>query len=186
VVLRGKWVLETLLGSPPPAPPANVPPLEENDGQGTPTSLRARMEQHRSNPVCASCHAQMDPLGFVLENFNAIGAWRETDDGAPIDPTMTLDDVPVDGLPAFRAVLLSEKGDEYLRTIAEKVLTYALGRGLTYTDAPTVRAIVRQAATEDYRWSSLISAIVGTDVFQMRTVKDLDEAESGSGVVAAR
>ena len=186
VVLRGKWVLETLLGSPPPAPPPNVPPLEENDGQGTPTSLRARMEQHRSNPVCASCHAQMDPLGFVLENFNAIGAWRETDDGAPIDPTMTLDDVPVDGLPAFRAVLLSVKGDEFLRTIAEKVLTYALGRGLTYADAPTVRAIVRQAATEEYRWSSLISTIVGTDVFQMRTVKDSDDAESGSSVVAAR
>ncbi len=186
VVLRGKWVLETLLGAPPPPPPPNVPPLEENDGRGTPTSLRERMEQHRGNPVCASCHAQMDPLGFALENFNAIGAWRETDAGAPIDPAITLSDVQVDGPPAFRAALLSEKGDEFLRTIVEKVLTYALGRGLTYADAPTVRAIVRQAATDEVRWSSLISAIVGTDVFQMRTVRDPDEAESDSSVVAAR
>ena len=186
VVLRGKWVLETLLGSPPPAPPPNVPPLEENDGQGAPTSLRERMEQHRSNPVCASCHAQMDPFGFVLENFDAIGAWRETDAGAPINATMELSGVPVDGPQAFRAALLSEKGDEFVRTITEKLLTYALGRGLTYTDAPTVRAIIRDTATEEFRWSSLIASIVGSDVFQMRTVTDPDQAESGSDVVAAR
>ena len=186
VVLRGKWVLETLLGSPPPAPPPNVPPLEENDGQSAPTSLRERMEQHRSNPVCASCHAQMDPLGFALENFNAIGAWRETDEGARIDASIVLSGEPVDGPAAFRAALLSQKGDEFLRTITERLLTYALGRGLAYTDTPTVRAIVREAAREEFRWASLISEIVGSDAFQMRTVTDADQAESGSAAVAAR
>ena len=172
VVLRGKWVLETLLGSPPPPPPANVPPLPENDGRSEPASLRERMEQHRANPVCATCHANMDPLGFALENFDAIGRWRESDEGAPIDSAITWRDTAIDSPKAFRDALLRQGEDELLRTIAEKLLTYALGRGVNYLDAPTVRQIVRDAARDDYRWSSLVLAIVRSAPFQQRIVRD--------------
>ena len=177
VVLRGKWVLETLLGSPPPPPPANVPPLPENDGTREPTSLRERMEQHRSNPVCATCHVNMDPLGFALENFDAIGRWRESDEGAPIDSAITWRDTEIDSPKAFREALLRQGEDELLRTIAEKLLTYALGRGVDYLDAPTVRRIVRDAARDDYRWSSLILGIVQSAPFQQRIVRDSDQEE---------
>ncbi|MCY4633902.1 MAG: DUF1592 domain-containing protein [Acidobacteria bacterium] len=172
VVLRGKWVLETLLGSPPPPPPANVPPLPENDGRSEPASLRARMEQHRANPVCATCHANMDPLGFALENFDAIGRWRESDEGAPIDSAITWRDTAIDSPKAFRQALLRQGEDELLRTIAEKLLTYALGRGVNYLDAPTVRQIVREAARDDHRWSSLVLGIVRSAPFQQRIVRD--------------
>ena len=172
VVLRGKWVLETLLGSPPPPPPANVPPLPENDGRSEPASLRERMEQHRANPVCATCHANMDPLGFALENFDAIGRWRESDEGAPIDSAITWRDTAIDSPQAFREALLRQGEDELLRTIAEKLLTYALGRGVDYLDAPTVRRIVRDAAHDDYRWSSLVLGIVRSAPFQQRIVRD--------------
>ncbi len=172
VVLRGKWVLETLLGSPPPPPPANVPPLPENDGRSEPASLRERMEQHRSNPVCATCHVNMDPLGFALENFDAIGRWRESDEGAPIDSAITWRDTAIDSPKAFREALLRQGEDELLRTIAEKLLTYALGRGVDYLDAPTVRRIVRDAARDDHRWSSLVLGIVRSAPFQQRIVRD--------------
>ena len=172
VVLRGKWVLETLLGSPPPPPPANVPPLPENDGRSEPASLRERMEQHRSNPVCATCHVNMDPLGFALENFDAIGRWRESDEGAPIDSAITWRDTAIDSPQAFRQALLRQGEDELLRTIAEKLLTYALGRGVNYLDAPTVRQIVREAARDDHRWSSLVLGIVRSAPFQQRIVRD--------------
>ena len=174
VVLRGKWVLETLLGSPPPPPPANVPPLPENDGRSEPASLRERMEQHRSNPVCATCHVNMDPLGFALENFDAIGRWRESDEGAPIDSAITWRDTAIDSPKAFREALLRQGEDELLRTIAEKLLTYALGRGVDYMDAPTVRRIVRDAARDDHRWSSLVLGIVRSAPFQQRIVRDSD------------
>ena len=177
VVLRGKWVLETLLGSPPPPPPANVPPLPENDGTSKPASLRERMEQHRANPVCATCHADMDPLGFALENFDAIGRWRESDEGAPIDSAITWRDTEIDSPKAFREALLRQGEDELLRTIAEKLLTYALGRGVDYLDAPTVRQIVRDAARDDYRWSSLILGIVRSAPFQQRIVLDSEQEE---------
>ena len=177
VVLRGKWVLETLLGSPPPPPPANVPPLPENDGKSEPASLRERMEQHRSNPVCATCHVNMDPLGFALENFDAIGRWRESDEGAPIDSAITWRETEIDSPKAFREALLRQGEDELLRTIAEKLLTYALGRGVNYLDAPTVRQIVRDAARDDYRWSSLILGIVRSAPFQQRIVRDSDQEE---------
>ena len=182
VVLRGKWVLETLLGSPPPPPPANVPPLPENDGRSEPASLRERMEQHRANPVCATCHADMDPLGFALENFDAIGRWRESDEGAPIDSAITWRDTAIDSPKAFREALLRQGEDELLRTIAEKLLTYALGRGVDYLDAPTVRQIVRDAARDDYRWSSLVLGIVRSAPFQQRIVRDSEPEER----VAAR
>jgi len=166
VVLRGKWVLENLLGAPPPPPPPNVPPLPAND-MAKPTSLRERMQQHRANPVCASCHTKMDPLGFSMEHFDAVGRWRETDGGAPIDATITLDESRVDSPQAFREALLG-RGDEFVHTVTEKLLTYALGRGVEYYDAPTVRQLVRELARDDYRWSSLVLGIVKSAPFQMR------------------
>ena len=168
VVLRGKWILENLLGSPPPPPPPNVPPLEENTPGAKPESLRKRMEQHRSNPVCASCHNRMDPLGFALEHYDAVGHWREADGGAPIDATITLAGENVDSPRAFREALLGYGQDAFIRTVVEKLLTYALGRGLDYPDAPTVRHLVRDLAENDYRWSSLVLGIVESVPFQMR------------------
>ena len=135
VVLRGKWVLENLLGSPPPPPPPNVPPLKENDGRSKPTALRERMEQHRTNAVCASCHSRMDPLGFALEHFDAVGQWREDDSGAAINSAITLAGHEIDSPKAFREALLTNT-DEFVRTVTEKLFIYALGRGLEYTDAP--------------------------------------------------
>ena len=169
VVLRGKWVLENLLGAPPPPPPPNVPPLEEQDRRA-PTSLRERMEQHRVNPVCASCHTRMDRLGFAMEHFDAIGRWRETDGGAPINATIELDGATIDSLRSFREALLSQ-GDEFVRTVSDKLLTYALGRGVDYYDAPTVRRLVRQLKQDDYRWSSLVQGIVASEPFQKRRVQ---------------
>ena len=178
VVLRGKWVLETLLGAPPPPPPAAVPPLPENDGKSEPTSLRERMEQHRSNPVCASCHATMDPLGFALENFDAIGRWREDDEGAPIDSAITWRGTDIDSPGTFREALLRQGEGELVQTITEKLLTYALGRGVDYLDAPTVRHIVRDAARDDYRWSSLVLGIVESTPFQQRIVRDTEQQQA--------
>jgi len=166
VVLRGKWVLEALLGAPPPPPPPNVPPLPENNAS-SPTTLRERMQVHRTNPVCASCHTKMDPLGFALENYDAIGRWRDNDGGAPIDATISLDDHRIDSPKAFREALLA-RGDEFVRTVTEKMLTYALGRGVEYFDQPSVRQIVRDLDGHEDRWSSLILSIVRSMPFQMR------------------
>ena len=164
-VNRGKWILENLLGAPPPAPPENIPALENTIIEGT---LRQRMEQHRRNPVCASCHQAMDPLGFALENFGPLGQWRETDAGRPVDATgQMLDGVQFDGVAGLRAALL-EKSDVVVATLAEKLLTYALGRGVEYYDMPAVRAIVSSAAESDYAFSSLILGIVRSVPFQMR------------------
>ncbi len=169
VVLRGKWVLENLLGAPPPPPPPNVPPLKSNDGKSKPTALRERMEEHRRNPVCASCHSAMDPYGFVLENFDAIGKWRTTDEGAPIDATTALPDgTKLGGPAALRQALLETNRDAVIRTLTEKLLTFALGRGVEYYDAPVVRQLMRDAARSEYRWSSLILGIVKSQAFQMR------------------
>ena len=174
VVLRGKWVLENLLGSPPPPPPPNVPPLEESD-RANPTSLRERMEQHRASPVCASCHRRMDPLGFAMEHFDAIGRWRETDGGAEINSNIELSGKTIDSPRAFREALLTEGTNEFIRTVTEKLLTYALGRGVNYYDAPTIRRIVSELARDDYRWSSLIVAIVASDPFQLRRAPGVDD-----------
>ena len=167
VVLRGKWMLENILGAPPPAPPPNVPPLEENDPAGEPTSLREKMEQHRSNPVCASCHAMIDPLGFALEHFDAIGQWRDADAGAPINATIEWHEQTIDSPRVFREALL-DRGSTFVQTVTEKLLTYALGRGVDYRDAPTVRELVRDLARDEYRWSSLIAGIVSSTPFRMR------------------
>ncbi len=169
VVLRGKWVLENLLGAPPPPPPPNVPPLKENTPGAKPAALRERMEQHRNNPVCASCHSKMDPLGFALEHFDAIGRWRENDGGAEINSTITLDGTTIDSPKAFREALL-RRGNQFTDTVAEKLLTYALGRGVEYSDAPVVRQLVRDLAQNGDRWSSLIVGIAKSTPFQMRRV----------------
>jgi mono/diheme cytochrome c family protein len=168
--IRGKWLLENLLGAPPPPPPPNVPALKENGEGGKATTVRERMEQHRSNPVCAACHARMDPLGFGLENFDAIGQWRTNDAEAhtPIDASGVLPDGTKFNSPAeFRKALVSRKGD-FVGSVTEKLLTYGLGRGLEYYDAPVVRQILREASATDYRWSTIIMSIVQSQPFQMR------------------
>ncbi|PWT82254.1 MAG: hypothetical protein C5B57_08980 [Blastocatellia bacterium] len=167
-VLRGKWILENLLGAPPPPPPPDVPPFPENNGEARPRSVRQRMEEHRLNPACASCHKLMDPLGFALENFDAVGAWRTQDEGTPIDPSSELaDGTKLDGPAALRQVVLKQP-DVFVSTLTEKLMTYALGRGVTYSDQPAVRAIVRESREHDYRFSSLILGIVRSTPFQMR------------------
>ncbi len=167
-VQRGKWLLENLLGAPPPPPPPNVPTLKENLPGEKAVSLRERMEQHRANPVCASCHKIMDPLGFALENFDAVGAWRTTDAGTPIDASgQLLDGTKVDGPVTLRQALLKHR-EEFAATATAKLLTYALGRGVEYFDQPAVRQIVRDAARDDYRWSSIILGIVRSAPFEMR------------------
>ena len=168
-VVRGKWVLENILGTPPPPPPADVPELEEREDDGVVRSLRERMEEHRANPVCANCHARMDPIGFALEGFDAVGKHRVADaNGTPIDTSGTLPDGRgFDGLPALRDVLY-ERRAEFVATVTEKLLTYALGRGVEHYDRPAIRAIVREAEGSDYRWSSLILGVVKSVPFQMR------------------
>ena len=170
-VFRGKWLLENVLGAPPPPPPPDVPALQENAGGRAPRSVRERMEQHRSNPACATCHKVMDPLGFALENFDGIGRWRAGEDGRPIDPTGVLaDGAPVDGPRSLRQALLAKR-EEFVFTVASKLLTYATGRGAEYYDAPAIRKIVREAAAGDYRWSSLILGIAKSVPFQMRAIE---------------
>jgi hypothetical protein len=178
-VTRGKWLLENLLGAPPPPPPANVPDLKEAGEDGKILSMRQRMQLHRASPVCASCHARMDPLGFALENFDAIGKWRTTgEDNAPIDSSGALPDgTSFQGPAELRAMLLNRRG-EFVNALAEKLLTYALGRGLESYDAPVVRKIVRDAAPGEYRWSSLVIGIIKSPPFTLRSPSD------GRGAVA--
>jgi mono/diheme cytochrome c family protein len=168
--IRGKWLLENLLGAPPPAPPPNVPSLMDRGEDGKILSMREQMEKHRANPACAVCHKNMDPLGFALENFDAIGKWRTTSGAAntPVDASGVLPDgTKFNGPAELRRVLLSKSG-QFANTVTEKLLTYALGRGIEYYDAPAVRKILRGAAPAEYRWSSLITGIVKSDPFQMR------------------
>jgi len=168
-VSRGKWVLENLLGTAAPLPPPNVPPLPENEGKQQPTSVRARMEEHRQNPVCAACHKIMDPIGFSLENFDLVGKWRTTDGGSRIDASAQLvDGTKIDGPESLRKALLG-RSDMFVRTMTEKLLTYGTGRALKYYDMPVVRTIARDAARDDNKFSALIAGIVKSDPFQMRT-----------------
>jgi hypothetical protein len=146
-----------------------VPSLEEGS-RTTPTTVRERLEQHRANPVCASCHARMDPLGFALENFDPIGRWRDAEAGLPIDASADLPDgSTVDGPVAFRRALLDRR-EEFVGNFTEKLMTYALGRGVEHHDAPAVRAIVRGAAATDYRWSDIVLGIARSVPFRMRKV----------------
>jgi hypothetical protein len=173
-VIRGKWVLDNILGTPPPPPPPNVPALNERDKQGKVISMRAQMEQHRANPVCASCHRVMDPLGFALENFDGIGEWRVKEPGGRIDPSGQLaDGSAVDGPVALRRAL-TKKPEIFVRTVTEKLMTYGLGRGMEYTDMPIVRTIARNAAPNNYRFSSIVVGIVKSAPFQMKRAPRAD------------
>lgn len=166
-VQRGKWILTNLLGIPPTPPPPNVPALKEN-GAGKKLSLRERMELHRADAVCAGCHKVMDPIGFALENFDAVGQWRTMDDGAKIDPSGTLyNGAKVDGPVALRKMLL-DHSDVFVGVMTEKLLTYALGRGVEYYDMPAVRKIVHAAAANDYRFSSLVVGTAESVPFRMK------------------
>jgi hypothetical protein len=171
-VVRGKWVLDNLLGAPPPPMPANVPPLDESGQQaGRVLTMRERMEAHRRNPVCANCHKIMDPIGLALENFDAVGAWRNVEGGThgtPIDASgVLLDGTKVDGVVSLRQALLRDR-EIFVATVVEKLMTYGLGRGVGAADMPTVRAIVRGAGAQNYRFVSLIDGIVTSPAFLMR------------------
>jgi mono/diheme cytochrome c family protein len=167
-VLRGFWVLENLLGMPPPPPPQNVPDLEPTDADGRALTIRQQMEAHRRNPACAACHVRMDPIGFAMENFDAIGRWRTRAAGAEVDASAVFaDGTPIDGMPGLRRFLDAHR-DNFVHTFVGKLMTYALGRHVDYRDQPAIRKIVREAAAADYRWSAIILGIVRSTPFQMR------------------
>jgi hypothetical protein len=179
-VLRGKWILTNLLGNPPNPPPPGVPALKENEAGAKKLSLRERLEAHRANPACAGCHKVMDPLGFSLENFDAVGEWRTNDDGSQIDPSGTLfNGMKVDGPVALRNMLTSNP-DVFAKVLTEKLMTYALGRGVEYSDMPTVRGILRDASHDDYRFASIVLGIVKSTPFEM---KEKQAVEGGSARV---
>jgi hypothetical protein len=168
-VVRGKWILENILGTPVPPPPPDVPPLKGNQGGEKPRTMREQMAEHRANPVCASCHKTMDSIGFAMENFDAVGAWRTRDAGQPIDATGALaDGTKIDGILTLRNALVS-RPELFAGTLTEKLLIYALGRGLDYRDMPSVRAILSDASRGNYRFSALILGVVHSTPFQMRT-----------------
>jgi mono/diheme cytochrome c family protein len=176
VVLRGKYILENILGTPPPAPPANTPPLKETGEGGKELPLRALMEQHRKSPTCATCHRVIDPLGFSLENFDATGKWRVKTTTGPVDASGQLaDGTPVDGPVALRKAILKHP-EQFVRTMTEKMLTYALGRGLEYYDMPIVRDIAANAKSQNYRFSSIVLGIVKSTPF-MQKVKASDNSQ---------
>jgi hypothetical protein len=169
-VLRGKWVLENIVGTPPPAPPANLDTALKTDPPGSaPKTMRAQMEQHRTNPVCASCHQTMDPIGFALENFDVVGKWRTQDHaGLTLDTADVLSDgTSIKGVVSLREALV-RRPDVFVQTFSEKLLIYALGRGLTAEDMPTVRKIVRDSGQQQYRFTALLQGIVESTPFQMR------------------
>jgi mono/diheme cytochrome c family protein len=169
-VMRGKWIMEVLLGSPPPPPPPNVPALEATSATagGKVLTVRERMEEHRKNPQCASCHRVIDPLGLALENFDPTGRWRIKDNGFPVDAAGVMyDGTKLEGPAGLRAAILKHQ-DVFLQTFTENLMTYALGRRVEYSDMPTVRRVVRDAAKSDYRISAFVNGIVNSPAFQMR------------------
>jgi hypothetical protein len=169
-VVRGKWILENLLGAPPPPPPAMVPPLKESAERegGKILSMRERMEEHRNNPACSGCHSIMDPIGFAMENFDAVGAWRTHESRVPIDASgQLLDGTRVNGVVELKKALMKQP-DRFVETFTEKLMTFALGRGLAYYDMPSVRTIVRNSARNNFRFSSIVTGIVSSTPFQMR------------------
>ncbi len=171
-VSRGKWILTNIVGLPPNPPPPNVPALKEKSDAGKPTSLRERMELHRSNPACAGCHNAMDPIGFSLENFDAVGRWRTIDDGVKIDPSGKLfNGVKVDGPVALRQALTANP-EIFAGVLTEKLMTYGLGRGLQYYDMPAIRGVLRQARAHNFRFSSIVSGIVRSTPFQMKIAQE--------------
>jgi mono/diheme cytochrome c family protein len=169
VVQRGKWILDNLLGTPPPPPPPDIPELKAHAKDGKLLTMREQMEQHRTNAICAGCHARMDPIGFALENYDGVGKWRAADGGSPIDASGKLPGgVQFNGPAGLKKLLLANYRDDFVGAATEKLLTYALGRGLEYYDKPAVRSIMRQAGQDNYRMSALITAVVRSTPFQMR------------------
>jgi hypothetical protein len=179
-VLRGKWVLENLLGLPVPPPPPDVNQnLPSTDGE-KPKTLREQMALHRVSPTCASCHKVMDPVGFAMENFDVVGAWRTKEPGGPIDASGQLaDGRQIDGVVTLRNAIL-ERPEIFVTTMTEKMMTYALGRGVEASDMPAARRVVRDAAAQDYRFSSIVLGIVKSVPFQMRMTGSEGESESGT------
>jgi hypothetical protein len=172
-VLRGSWILENILGTPPAAPPPNVEGFKENKEGEKARSVREIMEQHRANPSCNSCHGVMDPLGFSLEGFDAVGSWRTKDRfaGTPIDASGKLiDGTPVNGPDDLRKAL-TKHSEEFVQAMTEKMMMYALGRSIEYYDMPTIRKIVRDAAKDNYRFSTIVMGIVKSTPFQMSKVE---------------
>ena len=169
-VKRGKWILQNLLGAAPPPPPPDIPELDETSGNVA-TSLRERLEQHRADPNCAVCHSRMDPLGFALENFDPIGVWRQRDGAHLINASGTLPNGDtIRGATELKAVLMQRK-EQFVRCLVEKMLIYALGRGLEYYDYCTVSAICEHVSQSNYRFFSMVQAIVNSNAFQMRRRK---------------
>jgi Protein of unknown function (DUF1588)/Protein of unknown function (DUF1585)/Protein of unknown function (DUF1592) len=172
--IRGKWLLENILGAPVPPPPPTVNTNLDEQKLVKTTSVREMLEHHRSNPGCAGCHARMDPLGFSLDNFDAIGQWRTTDGDKAVDATgVLLDGMKVNGPAALRRALLGQK-EQFVKAVTAKLLMYGVGRQIESADAPAIRAIVRTAAADDYRWSSMILAVVKSPPFQMRMSRQAD------------
>ena len=173
--VRGAWILDRLLGAPPPEPPLNVPSFPENKRGQPPKTLRARLEQHRANPTCGACHGAMDPLGLALENFSAVGQYRANDPDTltPIDATGQLPDgTKISGLDDLREALVKRPDHQFVQALTENLMTYALGRSLDYHDMPTIRRIVRQAGDDDYRFKSLVLGVVSSDAFRKKDAED--------------
>src|SRR5215471_6563340 len=180
VVIRGRWLLANMLGAPPAPPPADVPSLKDAGKDGQPRSLRDRMEQHRKNPACSGCHQRMDPLGFSLENFDAVGKWRNQADGVPVDAMASLPDgTRFNGLTGLRDLLTSHKED-FVRTFAGKLLAYGIGRGIEFYDLPAIRKIARNAAHDGDRWSSIILGIVESTPFRFGIAADRNPVETAA------
>ena len=185
VTMRGRWLLANILGAPPPPPPPDIPALDEAGPGDSPRSLRERMERHRSSPACASCHQRMDPLGFSLENFDALGKWRAISDGAAIDASASLPDgTRFEGPSGLRRFIVSHQ-EEFVGTLTGKLLAYALGRGLDHHDMPVIRSIVRDARSANYSWSSIIAGIVKSTPFSMAVARG-PESSTPSAVESAR
>jgi mono/diheme cytochrome c family protein len=188
-VVRGKWILDNILNAPPPPPPGNVPPLPETEDSGQVLSMRQRMEVHRRNPTCANCHRLFDPIGLAMENFDAVGRWRARDGGSlgvPIDASgELLDGTQVDGVVSLRRALLRQP-ELFVDTVVEKMMTFALGRGVAASDMPSVRTIIRDAASREYRFSSLVLGIVKSPSFTMRIKASPERETRLTGAAAAR
>jgi hypothetical protein len=181
--VRGAWIMDRLLGAPPPEPPLNVPSFPENKRGQPPKTLRARLEQHRANPTCGACHGAMDPLGLALENFNAVGQFRANDPDTltPIDATGQLPDgTRINGLDDLRQALVNRPDHQFVQALTENLMTYALGRSLDYRDMPTVRRIVRQAAADDYRFKSIVLGVISSDAFRKREAEPPPPATSAA------
>jgi hypothetical protein len=188
-VIRGYWVLQNLIGVPPPPPPPDVPELEVKEvdaaGNTAQPSMREQMESHRDNPACSGCHMLMDPIGFALESFDAIGRWRTMDGTTPIDPSAVMyDGTQIEGAADLRGFLL-KYSDQFVRTAAEKLLTYAIGRGVEYYDMPVVRAIANDAAEDEYRFGALIAAVVHSEPFRMNTKAGPPSSETVAAAATA-